>query len=246
MVWVHETAVVGSLFCNTFLQTPAPMCSQGCGAGPGMPVISEIREPGYLEGGDFFPAGEDLSMVGIGLRSNYEACHQLMAEDLLGTRRLAVVRDEFEQHQVSPPTNRTVLGTCWKGRWPLQPCKGHNASSGKLFHKRRNVDCQVLRCQGVGTRPHENAVACRTVCIWTVFSASLAMMCASCWTRCWARTAQQGAWWMSGCVMITMGGMSWRARASSSQHSCGMKGTALFPSKHRTSWYWPFTFLPLP
>ena len=42
----------------------------------------------------------DLALVGIGLRSNYEACHQLMQNDLLGTRRLAVVRDDFEQHQV--------------------------------------------------------------------------------------------------------------------------------------------------
>ena len=38
--------------------------------------------------------------MGIGLRSNFEACQQLMDEDLLGVRRLAVVRDEFEMHQV--------------------------------------------------------------------------------------------------------------------------------------------------
>ena len=143
----------------------------------GLPVVGEIEAPGFLEGGDFFPAGRralpclppsvlhcqcciatsqgsslprcrlpgasqqdaqtyaceesllwcppqkatpgasrpappcpwltggtracrrDLALVGIGLRSNYEACHQLMANDWLGTRRLAVVRDDFEQHQ---------------------------------------------------------------------------------------------------------------------------------------------------
>ncbi|GIL80090.1 hypothetical protein Vretimale_12910 [Volvox reticuliferus] len=65
----------------------------------GMAVAGEIREPGYLEGGDFFPMGSDLAMAGIGLRSNIEACKQLMDEDLLGTRRFAVVRDEFDQHQ---------------------------------------------------------------------------------------------------------------------------------------------------
>lgn len=69
-------------------------------------MVGEIEAPGYLEGGDFFPAGRDLALVGIGLRSNFEACHQLMERDLLGTRRLAVVKDEFEQHQVhSGPFN---------------------------------------------------------------------------------------------------------------------------------------------
>ena len=63
-------------------------------------MVGEIRAPGYLEGGDFFPAGRDLALVGIGLRSNFEAARQLMDGDLLGTSRLAVVRDDFEQHQV--------------------------------------------------------------------------------------------------------------------------------------------------
>ncbi len=44
--------------------------------------------------------GPDLAMAGIGLRSNLAACRQLMDEDLLGTRRFAVVRDDFDQHQV--------------------------------------------------------------------------------------------------------------------------------------------------
>ncbi|KAG2426169.1 hypothetical protein HXX76_013150 [Chlamydomonas incerta] len=65
----------------------------------GMAVAGEIKEPGYLEGGDFFPMSRDLAMAGIGLRSNLEACKQLMDEDLLGTRRFAVVRDDFDQHQ---------------------------------------------------------------------------------------------------------------------------------------------------
>ncbi|KAK9805881.1 hypothetical protein WJX73_000501 [Symbiochloris irregularis] len=65
----------------------------------GFQVIGEIKAPGFLEGGDFFPAGRDLALVGVGLRSNFEACQQLMNEDLLGVRRLAVVRDENEMHQ---------------------------------------------------------------------------------------------------------------------------------------------------
>ena len=65
----------------------------------GLPVVGEISVGGFLEGGDFFPAGRDLALLGIGLRSNLEACQQLMDRDLLGTRRFAVVRDDFEQHQ---------------------------------------------------------------------------------------------------------------------------------------------------
>uniref|UniRef100_A0A7S0RB30 Arginine deiminase n=1 Tax=Chlamydomonas leiostraca TaxID=1034604 RepID=A0A7S0RB30_9CHLO len=65
----------------------------------GLNVVGEIREPGFLEGGDFFPLGADLAMLGIGLRSNAAAASQLMEEDLLGTRRFAVVRDDFDQDQ---------------------------------------------------------------------------------------------------------------------------------------------------
>ena len=63
-------------------------------------MIGQIEEPGYLEGGDFTPAGQDLALLGVGLRSNMEAAQQLMDKDLLGARRFAVVKDDFEQHQV--------------------------------------------------------------------------------------------------------------------------------------------------
>jgi len=65
----------------------------------GLPVIGGVEPPGFLEGGDFFPAGEDLCFIGVGLRSNMEACEQLMERDLLGTRRVAVVLDRFDQSQ---------------------------------------------------------------------------------------------------------------------------------------------------
>ena len=90
-------------------------------------MVGEIRAPGYLEGGDFFPAGRDLALVGIGLRSNFEAARQLMDGDLLGTSRLAVVRDDFEQHQVGGcRTKGCSIGvffawsaTCWApADWP--------------------------------------------------------------------------------------------------------------------------------
>lgn len=61
--------------------------------------MGAIEAPGYLEGGDFFPCGRGLAMLGVGLRSNVEAAQQLMSRDLLGTDAMAVVRDDFEQSQ---------------------------------------------------------------------------------------------------------------------------------------------------
>ena len=72
-------------------------------------MVGEIQEPGFLEGGDFFAAGQDLALVGIGLRSNIEACQQLMDNNWLGTDRLGLVKDDFEQHQVS---NTRPSATC--------------------------------------------------------------------------------------------------------------------------------------
>ena len=66
----------------------------------GLPVVGEIQgEDAFLEGGDFFPAGEDLCFIGVGLRSTRAACEELMRKDLLGTRRVAVVRDETDKSQ---------------------------------------------------------------------------------------------------------------------------------------------------
>jgi arginine deiminase len=41
-------------------------------------------------------------MLGIGLRSNMAACQQLMDADTLGTRRFAIIKDDFDRHQVKP------------------------------------------------------------------------------------------------------------------------------------------------
>mmetsp|Transcript_9474 Transcript_9474/g.24329 ORF Transcript_9474/g.24329 Transcript_9474/m.24329 type:complete len:382 (-) Transcript_9474:131-1276(-) len=64
----------------------------------GIPVIGQVEAPGYLEGGDFFPAG-DLCFIGVGLRSNEIAVKQLMEKDYFGTQRVAVVKDLFDQNQ---------------------------------------------------------------------------------------------------------------------------------------------------
>ena len=62
-------------------------------------VIGRIPPPGYLEGGDFFPVGEDLCFIGVGLRSDMTAVQYMLEHDLFGTRRVAVVKDERDQHQ---------------------------------------------------------------------------------------------------------------------------------------------------
>jgi len=40
----------------------------------GVKVIGEIQEPGFLEGGDFFPLGQDLAMVGLCVRAMLCLC----------------------------------------------------------------------------------------------------------------------------------------------------------------------------
>eukprot|EP00456_Euglypha_rotunda_P020363 TRINITY_DN1782_c0_g1_i17.p1 TRINITY_DN1782_c0_g1~~TRINITY_DN1782_c0_g1_i17.p1 ORF type:complete len:383 (+),score=43.53 TRINITY_DN1782_c0_g1_i17:173-1321(+) len=65
----------------------------------GASVIGEISGNGRLEGGDYFPAKPDLSMLGIGLRTNFEAAHYLMENDLLGHERVALIVDENDYNQ---------------------------------------------------------------------------------------------------------------------------------------------------
>ena len=85
------------------LRSPQRQCESElldfCFRKVGLPVLGHVSAPGYLEGGDFFPSGPDLCLVGVGLRSNIEAAQQLMQGELFGTRRVAVVRDDFEKDQ---------------------------------------------------------------------------------------------------------------------------------------------------
>lgn len=64
-----------------------------------VPIVGDVKWPGTLEGGDFFPAGNDLCFIGVGLRSNMYAVQQLLDQNLWGTRRVAVVKDYFDQDQ---------------------------------------------------------------------------------------------------------------------------------------------------
>ncbi|KAL0246890.1 hypothetical protein GEMRC1_008096 [Eukaryota sp. GEM-RC1] len=70
-------------------------CLEKLGVNP----LGSVEEPGTLEGGDFFPLGRETCFIGLGLRSNMTAVEQLMRNNWFGTRRVCVVRDEFDQSQ---------------------------------------------------------------------------------------------------------------------------------------------------
>jgi arginine deiminase len=65
----------------------------------GSDIIGDVGGEGYIEGGDFFVAREDLSMLGIGLRSDMKGADYLMKNDLLGTRYMAICSDENDKDQ---------------------------------------------------------------------------------------------------------------------------------------------------
>ena len=65
----------------------------------GANIIGDVRGEGYLEGGDFFVAREDLSMLGVGLRTDMNGAKYLMKNDLLGTRYMGICLDENDLDQ---------------------------------------------------------------------------------------------------------------------------------------------------
>ena len=65
----------------------------------GAEIIGEMGTNGLLEGGDFFVAREDLCMLGIGLRTDFNGASYLMKNDLLGTRYMAICSDENDLDQ---------------------------------------------------------------------------------------------------------------------------------------------------
>ena len=53
----------------------------------------------FLEGGDYYVAKKDLSMLGVGLRTSMKGAEYLMENDFLGTRYLAVIYDNEDLDQ---------------------------------------------------------------------------------------------------------------------------------------------------
>ena len=61
-------------------------------------IVGEVVD-GYLEGGDFFVAREDINMLGVGLRTDMKAANYLMENDLFGTRYISICLDENYKDQ---------------------------------------------------------------------------------------------------------------------------------------------------
>ena len=62
-------------------------------------VTKEYEENAYLEGGDFFVAKPDLSMLRVGLRTTIKGAEYLMENDFLGTRYMAIIYDDEDRDQ---------------------------------------------------------------------------------------------------------------------------------------------------
>ena len=62
-------------------------------------ITEEYDKNAYLEGGDFIPARNNLSMLGVGLRTTIEAAKYLMENDFLGTKYFAIIYDDEDLDQ---------------------------------------------------------------------------------------------------------------------------------------------------
>ena len=75
-------------------------------------ILSEkYHKDAYLEGGDYFVAKKDLSMLGVGLRTSIQGAEYLMKNDFLGTRYLAIVYDseDLDQQRMHLDTYFNIL-----------------------------------------------------------------------------------------------------------------------------------------
>ena len=62
-------------------------------------VSKDYDENAFLEGGDFFVAKPDLSMLGVGLRTSMKGAEYIMKNDFLGTRYMAIIYDGEDKDQ---------------------------------------------------------------------------------------------------------------------------------------------------
>ena len=62
-------------------------------------VSKDYDENAFLEGGDFFVAKQDLSMLGVGLRTSMKGAEYIMKNDFVGTRYIAIIYDGEDKDQ---------------------------------------------------------------------------------------------------------------------------------------------------
>jgi arginine deiminase len=65
----------------------------------GVRPYHRLSFPANLEGGDFFPLGRNLALLGVGLRTNMDGAHELLGCGALGTDRLVIVEDIADMSQ---------------------------------------------------------------------------------------------------------------------------------------------------
>jgi len=65
----------------------------------GVNIIGEVPNGAQLEGGDFMILNPGLAVLGLGMRTNFEAAAYLMENDLIGCDRLALVIDSNDMSQ---------------------------------------------------------------------------------------------------------------------------------------------------
>jgi len=101
-------------------------------------IIGDIDAPGCVEGGDFFPAGEELCFIAVGNRTNMDGVMQLIEHDMLGTDRVAIVQYPEDGHMCMMHLDcyfgivRKDLALLWEGARHLQVveyCIDHVAGS---------------------------------------------------------------------------------------------------------------------
>ena len=74
-------------------------------------VSADYDPNAFLEGGDFFVAKQNLSMLGIGLRTTIKGASYLMENDFLGTRYMALIYDfeDLDQQRMHLDTYFNIL-----------------------------------------------------------------------------------------------------------------------------------------
>ncbi|KAJ5078011.1 arginine deiminase [Anaeramoeba ignava] len=61
-------------------------------------IKGNVESPGFVEGGDFFPVSKDLSLIGVGCRTNHLGAKYILDNNLFGTRRVGFVVDEMDKN----------------------------------------------------------------------------------------------------------------------------------------------------
>ena len=106
-----------------------------------IPVLAEINGDLKLEGGDFMIVKEDLSLMGVGLRSNMAAAEFLMENDFLLTKRFGVVVDEkdFDQTRMHLDTFFNILSSEEVVLLEMNDVKPGKYIDGKEVDLRRSI-----------------------------------------------------------------------------------------------------------